>query len=87
MHNISIAFGDSQRPGQIKFSRSSDGGKSFSTWEYVVSLPFQCKSIFGATYSETPFNVDDVLCIKYPSLIPKSSNESVSKLKFYFLML
>ena len=72
-----ITFGASQRPGNIKVSKSTDGGHTFTIWEYVVSFPKQCHSVFGVVYRETPFNVDDVLCIRYPSLLPQSANESV----------
>ena len=75
-----MTFGSSRRPGQIKFSRSIDGGKTFTPWQYIVSLRSECQNVFGVDYIEKPFEYNTVLCRIYRSILPESANESVSLL-------
>ena len=80
--NISISFGASQRPGQIKISKSLDG-KTFTVWQYVVSLQSECQSVFNVDHNEKPYNIDTVLCSLYTQFVPQSANETVSTPAFF----
>uniref|UniRef100_A0A7M6DNL5 Uncharacterized protein n=2 Tax=Clytia hemisphaerica TaxID=252671 RepID=A0A7M6DNL5_9CNID len=73
-----MIFGSSRRPGQIKLLRSIDGGRSFTPWQYIVSLRSECQNVFGVDYIEKPFEYNTVLCRIYESILPESANESIS---------
>ena len=79
MKTISIQFGAYQRPGQILYSKSTDGGLTYSPWHRYVTFPYECSSIFGVTYADRPFLANSVLCRTFlPLLAPTKGNESVS---------
>jgi len=47
-------------------------------WQYIVSFPFECQSVFGVEFNEKPYHYNTVLCTAYNSFIPETANESVS---------
>lgn len=79
VRTINIQFGAYQRPGQILYSKSMDGGLTYSPWHYYVTYPSECSSIFGVRYADRPFLENSVLCRTFqPSLLPLKGNETVS---------
>ncbi|XP_065059492.1 laminin subunit alpha-1-like [Rhopilema esculentum] len=77
VRTINITFEAYQRPGQILYLKSSDGGVTFTPWHRYVSFPFECQSVFGVTFAERPFLVKSVLCKNYLELLPSKGNQSV----------
>ncbi|XP_065671411.1 laminin subunit alpha-1 isoform X3 [Hydra vulgaris] len=73
-------FGYYRRPGQIAIFKSSDFGKTYHPWHYMVSLREQCTSVFGIPESEIYVlpdqNTNRVLCQEYKGY-PFEFNEEV----------
>ncbi|XP_057303936.1 laminin subunit alpha-1-like isoform X1 [Hydractinia symbiolongicarpus] len=62
-------FGDYRRPGQIAIYKSSDFGKTYTPWHYMVSQRQECTTVFGIPDSEIYIlpdqKINRVLCQEY----------------------
>jgi laminin alpha 3/5 len=69
---VYIRMANSPRPAVWSLERSTDYGKTFSTWYYFAS-DVECRTVFGVqtSYNRTFTRDDDVVCeTKYASRIP-----------------
>ena len=69
---IYIRMANSPRPAVWALERSTDYGKTFSTWYYFAS-DVECRTLFGITpsHNRTFSRDDEVTCeTKYASRIP-----------------
>ena len=69
---VYIRMANSPRPAVWSLERSTDYGKTFSTWYYFAS-DVECRTVFGvpASINRSFTRDDDVVCeTKYASRIP-----------------
>lgn len=85
---IIFYFGDYRRPGQIAIYKSSDFGRSYQPWHYMVSQRHECTTVFGIPDGEIyilPDNqVNRVLCQQYDGY-PYEYGETVCFIYAYYL--
>uniref|UniRef100_A0A7M5V486 Uncharacterized protein n=1 Tax=Clytia hemisphaerica TaxID=252671 RepID=A0A7M5V486_9CNID len=62
-------FGDYRRPGQIAIYKSTDFGRTWQPWHFMVTQQHECTTVFGIPESEIYVlpdeNVQRVLCQQY----------------------
>ncbi|CAF1597728.1 unnamed protein product, partial [Adineta ricciae] len=79
---IYIRMANSPRPAAWSLERSTDYGKTFSTW-YYFATDIECRTLFGVepSYNRSFVRDDDVVCeTKYASRIPLEGGEMVVSL-------
>ncbi|CAF0941718.1 unnamed protein product [Rotaria sordida] len=79
---VYIRMANSPRPAVWSLERSTDYGKTFSTWYYFAS-DVECRAMFGIepSYNRSFTRDDDVVCeTKYASRIPLEGGEMVVSL-------
>ena len=59
---VVVSMADSPRPGVWALERSSDGGQTYSPWQFFASNDAECQKYFNKHANEKIFNDDDVIC-------------------------
>lgn len=72
-----ITMGNSPRPGVWSLDRSTDFGKTWSTWQYFADSPADCYNFFGIRDAKMDATTDsEVICTtEFSKIVPLEGGE------------
>lgn len=79
MAYVFIKMGNSPRPGVWSLDRSTDHGKTWSTWQYFADTAADCENFYNQSTADKPTADHEVICTtEFSKIVPLEGGEVCS---------